>query len=126
MATSILKQKADKLAYRGYDLTNKFPKEELYCLTSQIRRALLSIPANIIEGYARNRSKAFLNHLEISYGSLSEVKYFMNFACRRKYITKEEYMDFYKDAEEVSKIIWASISTIYKNLNSANREDDLH
>jgi len=124
MATSILKQKADKLAHKGYDLTHKFPKEELYCLTSQIRRALLSVPANIVEGYARNRTKVFLNHLETSYGSLSEVKYFMNFACKRGYIAKEEYMDFYKDSEEVSKIIWSSINTIYKKLNSANRDDD--
>lgn len=124
MATSILKQKADKLAHKGYDLTYRFPREELYCLTSQIRRALLSVPANAIEGYARNRTKVFLNHLEISYGSLSEAKYFMNFACKRGYITKEEYLDFHKDAEEVSKIIWSSINTIYKKLNSANRDDD--
>ncbi len=124
MATSVLKQKADKLAHKGYDLTYKFPKDELYCLTSQIRRALLSVPANIIEGYARNRTKVFLNHLETAYGSLSEAKYFMNFACKRKYITKEEYLSFYKDAEEVSKIIWSSINTIYRKLNSANRDTD--
>jgi four helix bundle protein len=124
MATSILKQKVDRLAHKGYDLTNKFPREELYCLTSQTKRALLSVPANIIEGYARNRSRVFLNHLEIAYGSLSEAKYFMNFACKRKYISKEEYLDFYKDAEEVSKILWVSISTIYKKFNSANCDDD--
>jgi four helix bundle protein len=123
MATSILKQKADKLAHKGYDLTYRFPKEELYCLTSQIRRALLSVPANIIEGYARNRTKVFLNHLEISYGSLSEAKYFMNFACKRGYITKEEYLDFYKDAEEVSKILWSSINTLYKKLNDEVKGD---
>ncbi|MDI6778094.1 MAG: four helix bundle protein [Patescibacteria group bacterium] len=109
---NILKQKADQLAHKGYDLTFRFPKEELYGLTSQVRRALLSVPSNIVEGYSKNRSKIFLHHLEIAYASLAEAKYQMNFACRRKYITKDEYLDFYKDSEEVSKMLWSSINTI--------------
>lgn len=115
---NILKQKADRLAHKGYDLTFKFPKEELYGLISQVRRALLSVPANIIEGYSKNRSKVFLHQLEIAYGSLAEAKYFMNFACKRNYISKEEYLDFYKDAEEVSKMLWSSINTICNKINN--------
>ncbi|MDD3487033.1 MAG: four helix bundle protein [Candidatus Moranbacteria bacterium] len=113
----ILKQKADKLAHKGYDLTQKFPREELYGLISQIRRALFSVPANIIEGYSKNRSRIFLHHLEIAYASLAEAKYFMNFACKRNYISKVEYLDFYKNAEEVSKMLWSNINTISNKIN---------
>lgn len=114
---SILKQKSNKLTQKGYDLTYKFPKEELYCLTSQIRRALISVPSNIVEGYSKNRSKIFVNHLEIAYGSLAEAKYQMYFAYTRKYINKEEYLDFFNDAEEVSKMLWAAINTMYNKNN---------
>jgi len=116
---NILKIKADKLAQEGYDLTFKFPREELYCLTSQIRRALISVPSNIIEGYSRNRSKVFLNHLEIAYGSYAEAKYQMYFACKRKYISKKEYLDFYNNAEEISKMLWSSINTLQNKQRTA-------
>lgn len=115
---NILKQKADKLAHKGYDLSFKFPREELYGLTTQVRKSLISVPSNIVEGYSKNRSKIFLHHLEIAYASLAEAKYQMNFACRRKYITKEEYLDFYNDAEEVSKMLWSSINTIFSKLKN--------
>jgi len=110
---NILKQKAHEVAFKGYKLTDKFPKEELYGLTSQIRRALVSVPSNIIEGYSRNREKVFLNHLEIAYGSLSEAKYQIYFACEREYISKDDYRDFFNNAEEVSKMLWKSIDTLY-------------
>ena len=116
MDKNILKQKAHKLAFKGYILTDKFPKSELFGLTSQLRRSLVSVPSNFIEGFARNKVKVFENHLDIAYGSLAEAKYQMYFALERNYITKDEYMDFYKDAEEVSKMIWSSINTINKNL----------
>ena len=114
---SVLKQKSNKLTQKGYDLTYKFPKEELFCLTSQIRRALVSVPSNIIEGYSRNKSRVFVNHLEIAYGSLAEAKYQMYFAYTRKYISKDEYLDFFNDAEEVSKMLWSAINTIYNKNN---------
>lgn len=110
---SPLKEKSNKLAQKGYDLTYKFPKEELFCLTAQVRRALISVPSNIIEGYSRNKSKVFANHLEIAYGSLAEAKYQIYFAYTRKYINKNEYLDFFNDAEEVSKMLWSAINTIY-------------
>lgn len=119
MQNSILKQKADSLAQKGYFLTDKFPKHEIFGLTSQLRRALISVPSNLIEGYSRNKSKVFANFLEISYASLAEAKYQMYFAYKRDYITKEDYLDFYKDAEEVSKMLWASVNTIHNKLNTA-------
>ena len=120
---SILKQKADRLTQKGYKLTDKFPKHELYGLTSQLRRALISVPSNIIEGYSRNISKLFINFLEIAYGSLAEAKYQMYFSYKRKYINKEEYLDFYNDAEEVSKMPWSAINTIYKKIKSSESSE---
>lgn len=116
MNRDILKQKAHKMAFKGYALTDNFPKHELFGLTSQLRRALVSVPSNLIEGLARNKTRVFENHLDIAYGSLAEAKYQMYFAYERKYVTKEEYLDFYKDAEEISKMLWSSMDTINKNL----------
>jgi len=116
----ILKQKSSELALKGYNLTDKFPRDELYGLTSQVRRALVSIPSNIIEGYSRNKSKVFVNHLEIAYGSCAEAKYQMYFAYKRNYISKEKYLDFFNDAEEISKMLWSSINTIYNKLDCDN------
>jgi len=109
--------KIDRLVHKVYDLTLKFPKEEMFCLTSQLRRAILSVPANAIEGYARGRGKVFLSQMEIAYGSLAEAKYYLNFACKRAYMTKQEYLDVWKDSEEISKMLWSGIMTLKKRVN---------
>jgi four helix bundle protein len=62
------------LAKEAYLLTKSFPKEELYGITSQIRRASVSVPSNIAEGAARNSDKEFIQFLYISLGSLSELE----------------------------------------------------
>lgn len=111
-----IKLRADSLAQNVYKLTEKFPKEELYVLTAQLRRAILSVPANIIEGYARNRKKLFLNHIQIAYASLAEAKYFIYFAYKRGYITKDEYKIIIIEADEISKMLWSSI-IYYKRAN---------
>jgi len=112
-----IKLRADKLARECYRLTEGFPREELYVLTSQLRRVILSVPANIIEGYARQRKKLFVNHLEIAYASLAEAKYFIYFAFTRQYIKKDEYEKIIKDADEVSRMLWASITTISSKID---------
>ena len=69
-----------------YELTNSFPREEIYGLTNQIRRAAVSIPSNIAEGAARSGKKEFLKFLYISLGSLSEVETQLIIAKRLAYI----------------------------------------
>src|SRR5690349_6417255 len=67
-------QKAMDLAVHCYEVTKVFPADERYGLTSQIRRAAVSIPANIAEGHARFYTKEFLHHLSIARGSLAEME----------------------------------------------------
>lgn len=73
-----------------YVLTSSFPKEEIYGMTSQIRRAGTSIPANIAEGNARDSLKDYLRFLAIAVGSLAEVETFIELAIRLRYCNAEE------------------------------------
>ncbi len=83
-------QQSHKLVLLVYKITRKFPKDELFALTSQIRRAAVSVAANIVEGHARSSRKEFLQFLSISKGSLIEVEYYIQLASDLKYISHEE------------------------------------
>lgn len=112
--TDILTTKADKLAHEVYLLTKKFPKEEIFGITSQLRRAALSIILNIIEGFARNRTKEYIHFLEIAYGSLKETKYLLHFSYKESYYNNEEYKRVINLAEEVGKLLWTKIQYLKK------------
>jgi four helix bundle protein len=84
-------QRAHALVLLVYDLTEKFPRHELFGLTRQLRDAAISVPANIVEGYSRGSSKQYLYHLNVAWGSLAEVEYYLELALDRGYITSEEY-----------------------------------
>ena len=104
-----LKSKMDEYAHLVYKISKNFPKEELYGVTSQLRRSSLSIILNYIEGFARHRKAVKLNFWEISYGSLKESKYLLHFCLMEKYINKEEYQKAVKLAEEIGAMPWKSI-----------------
>jgi hypothetical protein len=70
-------QRAHALALLVYDLTDRFPRHELFGLTRQLRDAALSVPANIVEGYSWGSSKHYLYHLNVARGSLAEVEYYL-------------------------------------------------
>lgn len=99
-------QKADALAHVVYDLTFLFPKDELFGITSQLRRAVLSVPNNIVEGYSRNNKKEFHRYLAISLGSLAEVEYLLGFAYKRGFIKGKDYQNVVSLKDEVGRIIW--------------------
>ena len=103
----IVWQKSDLLAHKVYDLTMSFPKEEIFGLTSQLRRAVLSVPANIAEGFARNSRKEFRHFLSIALGSLAEVEYFIEFAFTRKYIKPTVFVEVNELKEECGRLLWA-------------------
>ena len=84
-------QKAHKFAIQIYQITKKFPKEEIYGLISQMRRAAYSVPANIVEGQARKSKKELLHFLNIAAASLSEVEYYLELSKDLKYISLKEY-----------------------------------
>lgn len=105
-------ERADELAEYVYTLTYKFPKEELFGLTSQLRRAVLSIPLNIVEGHARFSKKEFARFLLISLGSLAETEYLLEFCYRRKLITELEYTKAARLRQDAGNIIWK----LYKSI----------
>jgi four helix bundle protein len=76
-----------------YRLTDRFPKEEQFGLTSQLRRAVVSIPSNIAEGAARSSKREYLQYLYISLGSLAEVETQLIIANRLKYMNDEDIME---------------------------------
>ena len=81
---------ADDLTVAVYERTRSFPKEEMYGLTSQLRRASYSVPANIVEGASRESKKDYLHFLYIARGSLSETQYFIHLARRLDYLSLKE------------------------------------
>lgn len=101
-----LKIKMDDYVHKVYQVSRNFPKEELYGVTSQLRRSSLSIILNYIEGYARQREKVYKNFLEISYGSLKESKYLIYFSFIEKYIDKSNYDIMIKLADDIGAMLW--------------------
>jgi len=81
---------ADDLTVAVYEGTRSFPKEEIYGLASQLRRASYSVPANIVEGALRESKKDYLHFLYIALGSLSETQYFIHLAHRLGYLSPEK------------------------------------
>jgi len=88
-----------------YEMTDDFPSEERFGLTSQIRKAVVSIASNIAEGQGRNSTKEFINHLSISYGSLMETETQTLIAEMRNYSTVERRSQVMEKAAEVGRLI---------------------
>jgi len=107
-----LKLKMDEFVHLVYKTTRKFPQDELYGVTSQIRRAALSIILNHIEGYARVKSKVYKNFLEISYGSLKETKYLLYFSFKERYLSEDEYKKLIKLTDEIGAMLWGTLKKL--------------
>ena len=103
---------SDELAQFVYPLTYKFPSEEKYALGDQIRRSIVSVPANIIEGSARGGKKEFKQFLDIAYASLKEAKYLIYFANKQKFISDADYSIFQPKSEELSKLLFSLIKAL--------------
>jgi len=104
-----LKKIMDEYAHLVYKVSKIFPKEELYGVTSQLRRASLSIILNYIEGYSRFKKKVIVNFLETAYGSLKESKYLLNFCLKEKFMADKDYDRLLKLAEEIGAMLWTDI-----------------
>lgn len=107
-----LKDKIDEFVHCVYRISRSFPREELYGITSQLRRAALSIILNYIEGYARTRDRVHIQFLEISYGSLKECKYLLLFALKEGYCGEKEYQIASDMADEIGAMLWKTIENL--------------
>ncbi|AZI68876.1 MAG: four helix bundle protein [Cloacibacterium normanense] len=87
-----------------YNLTRKFPKEEMFVLTQQLRRAAISIPSNIAEGAGRNSNAQFKNFLQISIGSCFEVETQLIISKELEYISEEELETISKELDSIMKM----------------------
>jgi len=96
-------QEAGKINQVIYRLTRKFPREELFAMTSQIRRASISVSSNIAEGSGRNSDKDFAHFLEQSYGSLMEVASIFYLALDEGYVKESDLDPLFDELERLAK-----------------------
>lgn len=85
----ILWQKADELAFLIYEASKGFPKHEMFGITSQLRRAALSVPTNIVEGYSRRGRKEYKYFINIALGSINETEYLFGFCHKLGYVAED-------------------------------------
>lgn len=100
-----------------YKITDKFPKSELYCLTSQIRRAVISIPSNIAEGSTRKSLKDQARYSEIAFGSLLEILNQIIIAYKLNYINNDDFTLIRFEIENISRQLNALKSSQIKRQN---------
>jgi four helix bundle protein len=98
-------QRAMDLVELVYKASRGFPREEIYALTSQVRRAAVSVPSNIAEGQGRRTTSDFLRHLSIAYGSLREVETQFLIASRLGYLTMPQVDLVMQKAGEVGRLL---------------------
>ena len=98
-------QKGMDLVIESYQLTEKLPRPELYGLVSQIRRAAVSIPANIAEGHGRYHTREFLRHLSIAKGSLMELETEVIAAGRLSYVAESDVQNALRATAELGRML---------------------
>jgi len=103
---------ADEIALMTYKITKQFPREEIYGLVSQMRRAAVSVPSNIVEGCSRESRTEYLRFLEIAFGSLRELNYQASLATRLNYLGIPEVEVYPEKIEEAEKVLSALIRAV--------------
>ena len=103
------------LVLKIYKITEKFPKEETNNITSQIKRAAISIPLNIAEGSTRFTKRAYLQFLNYSYGSSREVEVLLLLCRDLNYITQEEFKLLFEEIDKLSKKLYKFINVVDKS-----------
>jgi four helix bundle protein len=110
----IVYQKSYKLALEIYQTTKNYPKEEIYGLTSQMRRSSVSIPCNIAEGYRRGHRKEYIQFLHMAHGSCGELETLLSLSQDLGLIEKDSFENLYLLQEEVSKLLKGLIVSLSK------------
>ena len=104
--------KADELVLFVYRITRQFPKEELFGLTSQMRRCAVSVPVNIVEGYGRKTPKDKTQFYYIARGSLNELEYYIDLSYRLNYLDAENYQKISALRNDVGKLLTGFMKSI--------------
>ena len=105
-------EKAHRLTLNAYEASANFPREELYGLTSQIRRACVSVPTNIAEGCGRSSDTDFARFLQISMGSASEVEYLLLLGRDLQMLTNDDYETLSDDVIQIKRMLTSLIKTL--------------
>ena len=100
-------QRAMDLVAEVYQVVKKLPKEELYALSDQIRRAVISIPSNIVEGYGRNSSKEFSHFISIAKGSKSELETQLLLCVKIDYLKESDIQNMMYLIDQVEKMLYS-------------------
>ncbi|MEN6331656.1 MAG: four helix bundle protein [Smithella sp.] len=106
---------ADEIAFLIYQVTTKLPKEELFGLTSQMRRAAVSVPSNIVEGCARDSQVDYVRFLHIAFGSLRELHYQLNLSQRLGFLRSQDSELLESKIIELEKVLNALIRSLRNN-----------
>ena len=114
-------QKGIEIVDRVYSLTDKFPREELYGLTAQMRRAAVSVPSNIAEGFVRGHPKEFRQFLYISLGSCAELDTQSIISNRRRYIADKDLNELAEDLDHEARMLTNLISRVDADASDKRR-----
>ena len=108
-------QRSMDLSVDVYRLTRQFPADELYGLTSQLRRAAVSVASNLVEGYGRASRPEFRRFVAVARGSLLEVETQLMLACRLGLVSEARVKKTQDTAEEIAKMLWALMEKLSRN-----------
>ena len=114
-------RKAADLVVKLYSITNSFPKDERYSLTQQIRKAAVSVPANIAEGAARQSDKEFLYFLSNAQGSASELSTELLIAYELGYLTQQQHCEANEDLDHIGRMIYGLSQNVKARLAEKSR-----
>ncbi len=115
-------QRADDLTVKIYEVTKNFPKDEVYVLTSQLRRAAVSVPANIAEGSSTSYKKEYLRFLHYAKSSLGEVDYYLHLARRLDYLSAGSYEECFSMKEEAARTLQGLIDAVTSEVRRPESE----
>ncbi len=116
----IVWQKAMELAVEVFAITNAFPKEQRYVLTSQIQRSAFSIPSNIAEGRSRHSRNDFIYHLNIARGSLAELETQLLIAQRLNYLDPASLTSLLDQSEEITRMLFGLRDSLTPSAKTSN------
>ena len=105
---------ADALVLRVYEVTRRFPNDERFGLTIQLRRAAVSTCANIVEGSSRRTVRDYFRFIEMSLGSACEVRYLLTLSRKLKFVKEDEFASIHDDTDHVCRTLNAYISSLGK------------